>query len=248
MNNLTNQYLLLFILVATNLFFAKDTVAQEVKFIKLSNNVYQHVSYKKVEPWGLVGASGLVVINGDDAFIIDTPWTNSETEELLQWIKARGLTVKGAVVTHFHEDASGGLSLLNKLKIKTYATPLTNEFLRLSQKQTASHEVSNHALELFEGVVNVYFPGAGHTKDNIVVWFAKDKILFGGCFIKSLQSKNLGNTEDAVISAWPNSIEKVLARYPDIQIVVPGHGKVGDVSLLKHTQALALQNINSENN
>ena len=53
-------------------------------------------------------------------------------------------------------------------------------------------------------------------------------------------AKSLGNTEDAVIGEWSNSIQKVIDRYSDIKLVVPGHGKVGDTSLLAHTQKLAL--------
>jgi len=73
-----------------------------------------------------------------------------------------------------------------------------------------------------------------------VVWLAKHKILFGGCLVKSLQSKSLGNTADASIEIWPTSIQNVLNKYPDIEIVVPGHGKIGNVNLLKHTAKLAL--------
>ena len=94
--------------------------------------------------------------------------------------------------------------------------------------------------EFIDGVASVFYPGAGHTEDNVVVWLANEKILFGGCFVKSLQNKNLGNTGDADISEWPNSIQKVLNRYPDVKVVVPGHGKIGNISLLTHTQALAL--------
>ena len=86
----------------------------------------------------------------------------------------------------------------------------------------------------------MFYPGAGHTQDNIVVWLPKQKILFGGCFVKSIHSKNLGNMEDASVKDWPKSIQKVINKYPNIKIVVPGHGKVGDVNLLKHTAQLAL--------
>jgi glyoxylase-like metal-dependent hydrolase (beta-lactamase superfamily II) len=232
--------IILFILFIPYIVFANNEGTKELKIKKLSDNVYQHISYKRVEPWGLVGASGLVVINGTEAHMIDTPWTTQGTKELIEWIEAKGLTLKNTVVTHFHEDASNDLPLLNDLKIKTYATSLTNKLLKLNQKETSSDEISSNTFELIDGVVSVFYPGAGHTEDNIVVWLPKEKILFGGCFVKSLHSKHLGYTGDAVISEWSNSIQKVINRYPDIKLVVPGHGKVGDVSLLTHTQKLAL--------
>jgi len=172
--------------------------------------------------------------------MIDTPWTTQGTKELIEWIDAKGLTLKSTVVTHFHEDASGDLPLLNDLKIKTYATTLTNKLLWANQKEMSSDEISSDTFELVDGVVSVYYPGAGHTEDNIVVWLPKEKILFGGCFVKNLQTKHLGYTGDAVIGEWSTSIQNVINRYPDIKLVVPGHGKIGDVSLLTHTQKLAL--------
>ena len=232
--------IMLFMLFVPSLVFANNESINKLKINKLSDNVYQHISSKWVEPWGLVEASGLVVINGTEAHMIDTPWTTQATKDLLEWIEAKGLTLKSAVVTHFHEDASGDLPLLNNLKIKTYATSLTNKLLKSKQKETSSDEIVSNTFELVEGVVSVFYPGAGHTEDNIVVWLPQEKILFGGCFVKSLHAKHLGNTEDAVISEWANSIQNVINQYPGIEVVVPGHGAVGDTSLLTHTQKLAL--------
>lgn len=213
---------------------------KNLKINQLSDNVYQHISYKEVKPWGLVAASGLVVVNGTNAHLIDTPWTSDATKELLAWIDAKELTVKSAIVTHFHDDASGDLPLLNELKIPTYATTRTNKLLRLDNKQASSDEITSNAFPLVNGVIEMFYPGAGHTKDNVVVWLPKEKMLFGGCFVKSLGSKHLGYTGDAVIADWPSSVDKVLKRYPVIERVVPGHGKVGDVSLLTHTKKLAV--------
>lgn len=213
---------------------------KNLKITQLSDNVYQHISYKEVKPWGLVAASGLVVVNGADAHLIDTPWTTDATKELLVWIDAKELTVKSAIVTHFHDDASGDLPLLNELKIPTYATTLTNKLLKLDNKQVSTHEITNSEFTLVDGVMEAFYPGAGHTKDNVVVWLPREKMLFGGCFVKSLGSKHLGYTGDAVIAGWPSSVDKVLKRYPAIERVVPGHGKVGDVSLLTHTKKLAV--------
>lgn len=234
------KFLILFLLFIPCIVVANNEEIKQFKIIKLSDNVYQHISYKKVEPWGLIGASGLVVIKGTEAHMIDTPWTTKGTEQLIDWIEAKGLIIKSAVVTHFHEDASGDIPLLNELKVKTYATSLTNKLLKSNKKETSSDEISSNVFEFIDGVASVYYPGAGHTQDNIVVWLPNEKILFGGCFVKSLHHKSLGYTGDANISEWPSSIQKVINRYPDIKIVVPGHGDIGDISLLTHTQKLAL--------
>ena len=234
------KYIILLILFVPCIVFANSGSVKKFKIKKLTDNVYLHISSKRVEPWGGVEASGLVVINGTEAHMIDTPWTTPATKELVEWIEAKGLTLKNTVVTHFHEDASNDLPFLNDLKVKTYATSLTNKLLKSKQKETSSKEISSNTFELIDGVISIFYPGAGHTEDNIVVWLPKENILFGGCFVRSLSAKSLGNTEDAVISEWANSIQKVINRYPDIKLVVPGHGKVGDSSLLTHTQKLTL--------
>jgi glyoxylase-like metal-dependent hydrolase (beta-lactamase superfamily II) len=53
--------------------------------------------------------------------------------------------------------------------------------------------------------------------------------------VKSLQSKNPGFTEYANMKAWPKSVQAVLEKYPDALVVIPGHGRHGDISLLYHT-------------
>ncbi|MEW6999357.1 subclass B1 metallo-beta-lactamase [Colwelliaceae bacterium BS250] len=226
-----------FLLLVSSIVSANN---EQLKVTQLADNVYQHVSYKRIEPWGMVAASGLIVVDGKNAHIIDTPWTQEETEELIKWIKLKDLIVKSSVVTHFHEDASGGIPFLNKSKIKTYATPQTNNLLNLKHREISSDEISSNTFELVKDTIEIFYPGAGHTEDNIVVWLPKSNILFGGCFVKSMNSKNLGNTEDASVKDWSESIQKVINKYPNIEVVVPGHGKVGDQSLLRHTAQLAL--------
>jgi glyoxylase-like metal-dependent hydrolase (beta-lactamase superfamily II) len=110
----------------------------------------------------------------------------------------------------------------------------------------------NHIFDINEGLhlkigdedVNVFYPGPSHTIDNVVVYFPKRKILFGGCMIKSLDSKDAGYSADADMQKWPRSVEKVLAGYKDAKIVVPGHGNYGDTGLIKHTIEL-LDKINT---
>jgi len=86
--------------------------------------------------------------------------------------------------------------------------------------------------------VEVHFPGPSHTVDNVVVYFRGRRLLFGGCMVKALASRTPGFTGDADMVAWPASVRKVLARYPDACIVVPGHGRWGGLSLLRHTIGL----------
>lgn len=93
-------------------------------------------------------------------------------------------------------------------------------------------------LTIGEETVEVYFPGESHSIDNVVVYFHERKILFGGCMVKSLESKGPGFIADANMQEWPKSVKKVLEIYKDARIVVPGHGNWGDTSLLNHMMEL----------
>jgi glyoxylase-like metal-dependent hydrolase (beta-lactamase superfamily II) len=75
----------------------------------------------------------------------------------------------------------------------------------------------------------------GHAPDNIVVWFPDQRILFGGCLIKSASADGLGFTGDADLATWPEAVRRVAARYHPT-LVVPGHGPLalGDAPL-RHT-------------
>lgn len=90
-------------------------------------------------------------------------------------------------------------------------------------------------------LIEVFYPGEGHSPDNIVVWLPEYKVLFGGCLVKELDSKGLGNTTDANLEQWPISINKVLEKYPDAEVVIPGHGNWGGIELIEHTLELLKQ-------
>jgi metallo-beta-lactamase class B len=83
--------------------------------------------------------------------------------------------------------------------------------------------------------VEIYFPGPTHTYDNTVVYIPGKKILFGGCMVLSLEAKKPGFVDDGNLTEWPKSLRKVLKKYSDAELVIPGHGRGGDISLLNHS-------------
>ena len=82
--------------------------------------------------------------------------------------------------------------------------------------------------------MTVKFLGQGHTKDNVVGYFRSENIMFGGCLIKELDASK-GYLGDANIEEWSRTVENVKMNYPDVKIVVPGHGEYGDKKLLDYT-------------
>ncbi|MED0965749.1 hypothetical protein [Bacillus paramycoides] len=96
-------------------------------------------------------------------------------------------------------------------------------------------ELEKQSMKFGNMKVETFYPGKGHTEDNIVVWLPQYNILAGGCLVKSTEAKDLGNVADAYVNEWSGSIENVLNRYGNMISVVPGHGHVGDKGLLLHT-------------
>ncbi|WP_448568282.1 subclass B1 metallo-beta-lactamase [Thalassotalea ganghwensis] len=207
----------------------------------LTDDVYLHISYQNIEGFGLVSSNGLIVINNHDAFIVDTPWSERDTAQLLTWLQDKNLNLVGSLSTHSHEDRTAGISLLNNKGIRTYATQQTNEFLKIKQQAQAIHTLNTPQDTLLNDQIAVYYPGGGHAADNIVVWLPNENLLFGGCLVRSKQAKSLGYTGESKLTQWPLSIEKLLGKYPNVSQVVPGHGKVGGRELLTHTLALTRQ-------
>jgi len=231
------SYLLLIIFVS---YFA--SVGEEIPQLEIreiEKGIFLHKSYSQVEGWGLVSSNGLVVIKGGKAFIIDTPWSESDTESLVDWIRSKKYELVGSISTHSHEDRTAGIKWLNEKSITTYASALTNKILKRDGKEQARNSFEGNEFALMDGFLEVYYPGGGHTIDNLVVWLPNSKILYGGCFIRSLESSGLGYTGEAKIDQWPQSAENTISKYSEAKIVVPGHGKIGDFGLLKHTKLLA---------
>jgi metallo-beta-lactamase class B len=74
--------------------------------------------------------------------------------------------------------------------------------------------------------------------DNIVVWVPSEQILFVGCMVKSMRSNDLGNIVDGDLKAYPVTINKLIDKFPNAKIVIPGHGQFGGFELIKHTKEL----------
>jgi len=86
--------------------------------------------------------------------------------------------------------------------------------------------------------METYYPGIGHTSDNIVIWFKDDQILYGGCLIKSTESKTLGNLSDANVFSWKKSLKNIDKKYPKPTIIIPGHQDWNSPHSLKYTMSL----------
>ncbi|RXG31920.1 subclass B1 metallo-beta-lactamase [Leeuwenhoekiella marinoflava] len=218
-----------------------EVVYQSERLIitRLSDNAFQHVSFLQTQDFGKVACNGLIVRDGNEAVVYDTPTDDTGSRELIAWI-ADGLQarVKAVIPTHFHADCLGGLQEFHKHGIPSYAHSRTLALAR-EHGYTVPQQAFEDRLTLDVGTqqTTAQFFGEGHTTDDVVGYFPSEHILFGGCLIKEMEATK-GYLGDANLNAWSDTVRLVKAAYPDVQHVVPGHGEPGDSRLLDYTIAL----------
>lgn len=219
-----------------------DQHGGKVIFTRLSDSVWMHTSYRRFLGIGPIPANGLIVFDGDASILVDSAWTNEQTQAVLNWASDEAHhPITRAIFTHAHVDKMGGVAVIRKNGIETFAATLTNSHAGRRGLTRAEFDIelqANGRVVSF-GPVDLFFPGAGHSPDNIVVDVPDDGILFGGCLIRPGPANSLGNTRDAAVGNWAAAVRAVAARFPRSDIVIPTHGSPGSRALLDHTIHLA---------
>jgi metallo-beta-lactamase class B len=220
---------------------------QALTITPLTKRFYIYTTYREFngEPFP---ANGMYVVTDNGVVMIDSPWDAEQTQPLLDSIAARHhQPVVLCVVTHSHDDRTGGLDILRQHGIPTYSTAQTLQLCREKGEKEAEFTFVRDTTFTVGGVMfQTFYPGAGHTKDNIVIWFPKGRVLYGGCFVKSMESGGLGNVSDADVKAWPKSMRNLMKKFRKPRFVIPGHQWWGDTGALKHTMQLLKENERKE--
>lgn len=210
--------------------------SKDLIITQISENAFEHTSYKQTDDFGNVPCNGLVVRNSDEAIVFDTPTKDKSSEELIKWIQETlHCRINAVIPTHFHDDCLGGLNAFHQHDIPSYAYFKTIELATKDHAVVPKHEFRDSLiLKVGNETVSATFFGEGHTKDNTVGYFPSEHILFGGCLIKELDAGK-GYLGDANVAAWPATVGNVKKAYPQVNIVVPGHGAFGNKTLLDYT-------------
>jgi metallo-beta-lactamase class B len=213
--------------------------SEDLNVTKIGKNVYQHTSFLQTNDFGKVPCNGMIVADQGEAVVFDTPTDDAASEKLIIWIeKTLKCKVVAVVATHFHEDCVGGLATFHQHKIPSYGSDLTLALTR-ENNYPVPQKGFNGLIEIPVGKKKAIaeFNGEGHTRDNVIGYFPSEKIMFGGCLIKELKAGK-GNLADANVEEWSATVSKVKQKYPDVKVIIPGHGKTGDSSLLDYTIGL----------
>jgi glyoxylase-like metal-dependent hydrolase (beta-lactamase superfamily II) len=212
-------------------------VSEQLTVTEIADGVWVHTSWHTFPSGVRFPGNGLLVRDGAELVLVDTGWGIEATEELLDWIETTlALPVRQAIITHFHEDSLGGAAALAERGIPFAGHPLTRALaagrgVPLPQPLP----LLNAGDAVVIGELEVYYPGPAHSLDNLFVWVPRAAVLFGTCAIRTPGIAGRGNVADADVEHWPEAVRRAMKRYPQVRIVVPGHGEPGDASLLAYT-------------
>lgn len=215
-----------------------DTV--RLKITPLTDNYYIYTTYNWYQ--GVrIPANGMYLVTDAGVVMFDTPWDSTQFQPLMDSIRFRhGKEVVMVLATHWHSDKTAGLEYYRQRGIKTYTTRATDELSKRNNKKRAEFLMTNDTVFQIGGyALETFYPGEGHTTDNIVIWFPREKILYGGCLIKGANDKNLGFLGDGNVKAYESTLKNVQRKFPNPSFIIVAHSDWRSKRSLRHSINMA---------
>jgi metallo-beta-lactamase class B len=183
----------------------------------------------------------MYLVTNDGVIMFDTPWDTTQLQPLLDTIKIRhNKSVVMCFATHWHSDKTAGLEYYRQQGIKTYTTVLTDELSKKNNRKRAEFLMAKDTVfNVGQYSFETYYPGQGHTVDNIVIWFKNEKILYGGCLIKGAFDEDLGYLDDGNIKEYETTLRRVKDRCKKPKFIIVAHSDWKDTNSLKHSLMMA---------
>ncbi len=219
-----------------------QTEISNLKITHLSGDFYVFTTYRsfKGKP---MSSNGMYLVTEKGVVMVDTPWDTTQFQPLLDSIKIKhNKNVVLCIATHSHEDRTGGLEYYKQKGIKTFTTKQTDLICKeRNEKQAEFLILKDTVFTVGQYSFQTYYGGAGHTSDNIVLWFEKNKLLYGGCLVKSIEATDLGYLGDADTKQWTTTIRSIKKMFGKPTYVITGHQDWTDNNSLEHTLKLLRQ-------
>ena len=222
----------------TNIF--GQTNEPKLKISHLTGDFYIYTTYNTNEG-SKIPANGMYLITENGVALFDTPWDTTQFQPLLDSIKLKhNKDVTICIATHWHSDRTDGLEYYKQKGIKTYTTKLTDDLSKKNNKKRAEYLIEKDTIfNIGQYSFETYYPGQGHTEDNIVLWFNKEKVLYGGCLIKGAEAENLGYLGDGNVFEYETTLKNVQKKYPDPKYIIVSHHNWNNINSLKHSIRMA---------
>ncbi len=212
----------------------------KLKIVPLTGDFYIYTTYNSYEDQQ-VPANGMYLVTRDGVVMFDTPWDTTQFQPLLDSIQNRHhQKVVMCFATHWHSDKTAGLEYYRQQGIRTYTTVLTDDFSKKNNKKRAEFLMAGDTVfQVGSYTFETYYPGEGHTADNIVIWFDKEKILYGGCLIKGVDDENLGYLGDANVNEYAATLRKVQQKCRNPRHIIIAHSDWHSTRSLEHSIKMA---------
>jgi metallo-beta-lactamase class B len=218
---------------------AQDKKAK-LEIAHLTGDFYIYTTYNTYKEYQ-VPANGMYLLTDQGVVMFDTPWDTTQFQPLLDSIQVKHhKNVILCFATHWHSDKTAGLEYYRQQGIKTYTTVLTDELSKKNSKKRAAYLMTKDTVfTVGPYTFETYFPGEGHTVDNIVIWFKKEKILYGGCLIKGADAEDLGYLDDGNKAAYEATLKNVRNKFRKPNYIIIAHSDWNNINSLKHSIRMA---------
>jgi len=228
---------LLFVLISPS--FAQQREVQPVKFLKISNNLY--------EIHGGSGANGGFYIGDNGVLVIDAKMNKDSVDQVLAGIKKiTDKPVKYLINTHSDGDHVNGNRFFPKSVIIVAHKNCRKEFFHAQRDGSASKwstaELApfvpsvtfNEKIDIYLGKkkVELWYFGKGHTTGDIVVYFPKEKTAFVGDQIFIGRAQLIHSYKGGNSFAHVKTLAKMLTTL-DAEKFCSGHADVIDRKAVK---------------
>jgi len=201
--------------------------------------------------------NSLVYIGPEYVTIIGATWCPASAEALRDSIaKITDKPILEIINTNYHPDRAGGNPYWQSIGCEIHATEKTNQLMKSDWVSICAFtrrsnpdfpeiplvlptRIHNGNFKLQEGKIEVLYLGSSHTEDGVFVYFPDEKLLYGGCILKSF----LGNLEQANLQEYPETLQKLKKLNLEIVTIIAGHGQpIHDKSLIDQTLKLLEEN------
>ena len=225
-----------------------DQTVWDLVFRQLAPNVWQHTSYLDMPGFGAVASNGLIVRDGGRVLVVDTAWTDDQTAQILNWIKqgdqpagraGGGDSRASGQDGRYGRAACGGDCDLCQCVVEP-ACPARGDGCGATQPDFSPPMAGfEPATAPNFGLLKVFYPGPGHTSDNITVGIDGTDIAFGGCLIKGRQPSRSAISVMPTLSTTPRQRARLVRRSLVASMIVMSHSAPDSRAAITHTARMA---------
>ncbi|MGN0701787.1 MAG: MBL fold metallo-hydrolase [Lentihominibacter sp.] len=176
---------------------------------------------------GILEANCYVISSrGKDCYIIDPGYNPGR---IIKYVKENNLNPKGIILTHHHNDHSGGAEKLHKeLECPVIIHRLDADMLKRSADAFA--EDGDTILLGDDKLTILHTPG--HTRGGICIMSSKSRVCFTGDTIFNV---DLGRTdlEDGSEAEMRRSVLDVCSKWDNDITIYPGHGDPANMKTVR---------------